>query len=421
MKITILTAGTGSYYCGACMRDNAMARELISRGHEAHMVPMYLPLQLDEERVDEGTPVFFGGINVYLQEKYEIFRKLPRWMDRLLNGRWLLRAVAKRSHLTSAAEQGEMTCRMLRLEESHLGKEVDKLVEWLERAGRPDVVVLSNALLGGLIPELKARLDVPVVCTFQGEDSFLDGLPERWREEAWDEMGKRVRAADVLVAPSRYFANLMEGRLGLEAGTLEVVPNGIDLSGYEAGGEGKRIGYLARMCEGKGLGLLVDAFIELGDASLELAVAGTMGGGDREYVAGLKRRLEKAGLGDRVRWFPDLDRAEKGEFLQGLAVFSVPTVMPEAFGLYLVEAMACGVPVVMPRASAFPEIVEGAGCGILVEPESVDDLVRGLREMLDHPDREEIGKKGRRAVEDRYHVGAMVDDFETIFGKVVTR
>ena len=385
------------------------------------MVPMYLPLRLDEERVDEETPVFFGGINVYLQEKYEIFRRLPRWMDRLLNGQWLLRAVAKRSHLTSAAEQGEMTCRMLRMEESHLGKEVGKLVEWLERDGKPDVVVMSNALLSGLVSELKARLGVPVVCTFQGEDAFLDDLPARWRDEAWNEMGKRVREADALVAPSHYFAKVMEGRLGLEAGSIEVVPNGIDLSGYEVARGGKRIGYLARMCKGKGLGLLIEAFIELGDDSLELAVAGTMGGGDRDYVAGLKKRLEKAGMEKRVKWYPELDRAEKSKFLQSLAVFSVPVLMPEAFGLYVVEAMACGVPMVMPNASAFPEIVGEAGCGVLVEPGSVGDLAMGLREVLHCPDREEMGKKGRRAVEDRYHVGAMADDFETIFGKVVAR
>ena len=166
------------------MRDNSLARELIAMGHEAHLVPMYLPLQLDEERIDESTPVFFGGINVYLQQKYRLFRKLPRWMDQVFNGRGLLRMVAKRSHLTSANEQGEMTCLMLRLEESNLGKEVDKLVDWLKQDGKPDVIVLSNALLAGLIRELKSRLGVPVVCTFQGEDSFLDSLPKRWCNRA---------------------------------------------------------------------------------------------------------------------------------------------------------------------------------------------------------------------------------------------
>jgi glycosyltransferase involved in cell wall biosynthesis len=403
------------------MRDNALAKALITQGHEAHLVPMYLPLQLDEERVDPGTPVFFGGINVYLQQKYRIFRGLPRWMDKIFNGRGLLRAVAKRSHLTSAKEQGEMTCQMLRLEESNLGKEVDKLMEWLERDGKPDVLLLSNALLAGLIGELKGRLKVPVICTFQGEDSFLDGLPAPWRGEAWLEMAKRVRDADALVSPSRYYAGVMEERLDLEAGAIEVIPNGIDLAGYEMAESigTKRIGYLARMCHSKGLGLLIEAFIELNDSSLALAIAGTMGGGDDEYVARLQSQLEEAGLAENVEWLPDLDREAKAHFLKSLSVFSVPVIYPEAFGLYLIEAMACGVPVVMPDASAFPEILGSAECGVLFESGSAKGLARGLREMLDHPERKAIGEKGRRAVEDRYHVTAMAGEFEKIMRKVV--
>ena len=405
------------------MRDNSLARELIAMGHEAHLVPMYLPLQLDEERIDESTPVFFGGINVYLQQKYRLFRKLPRWMDQVFNGRRLLRMVAKRSHLTSANEQGEMTCLMLRLEESNLGKEVDKLVDWLKQDGKPDVIVLSNALLAGLIRELKSRLGVPVVCTFQGEDSFLDSLPKPWCNLAWEELAMRVQDADVLVAPSQFYGRLMEERLRLEPGSIHVIPNGIDLSGWrESDGENvKRIGYLARMCHSKGLGLLVDAFIQLNDSSLTLAIAGTMGGGDDVYVAGLKKKLEKARLDNRVEWFPDLARQEKVDFLRDLSVFSVPVVYPEAFGLYLLEAMACGVPVVMPNASAFPEVVNSAECGVLVTPGSAGDLARGLQEMLDDPEREVVGKKGRRAVEERYHVGAMALNFEKIFGKVAPK
>ncbi len=405
------------------MRDNSLACELVAMGHEAHLVPMYLPLQLDEEQIDESTPVFFGGINVYLQQKYRLFRKLPRWMDQVFNGRRLLRMVAKRSHLTSANEQGEMTCLMLRLEESNLGKEVDKLVDWLKQDGKPDVIVLSNALLAGLIRELKSRLGVPVVCTFQGEDSFLDSLPKPWCNRAWEELAMRVQDADVLVAPSQFYGRLMEERLRLEPGSIHVIPNGIDLSGWrESDGENvKRIGYLARMCHSKGLGLLVDAFIQLNDSSLTLAIAGTMGGGDDVYVAGLKKKLEKARLDNRVEWFPDLARQEKVDFLRDLSVFSVPVVYPEAFGLYLLEAMACGVPVVMPNASAFPEVVNSAACGVLVTPGSVGDLARGLQEMLDDPEREVVGKKGRRAVEERYHVGAMALNFEKIFGRVVPK
>jgi glycosyltransferase involved in cell wall biosynthesis len=344
-------------------------------------------------------------------------------MDQVFNGRGLLRMVAKRSHLTSANEQGEMTCLMLRLEESNLGKEVDKLVDWLKQDGKPDVIVLSNALLAGLIRELKSRLGVPVVCTFQGEDSFLDSLPKPWCNRAWEELAMRVQDADVLVAPSQFYGRLMEERLRLEPGSIHVIPNGIDLSGWrESDGENvKRIGYLARMCHSKGLGLLVDAFIQLNDSSLTLAIAGTMGGGDEVYVAGLKKKLEKARLDNCVEWFPDLARQEKVDFLRDLSVFSVPVVYPEAFGLYLLEAMACGVPVVMPNASAFPEVVNSAACGVLVTPGSAGDLARGLQEMLDDPEREVVGKKGRRAVEERYHVGAMALNFEKIFGKVAPK
>jgi len=414
MKITLLTAGTGSYYCGACMRDNALVKGLRSLGHDAHLVPMYLPLQLDEERVDGQTPVFFGGLNVYLQQKFRLFRKLPRWVDRFFNAQGLLRALAKRSHMTSAREQGEMTYQMLCFEDSHLDKELDKLVDWLEKDGTPEVVVLSNALLVGLAKPLKARLgsSVSVACTFQGEDSFLDGLPEPWKSKAWSEMSARLYDADVVVSPSRFYSELMKERTGVDS---VVIPNGVDLSGYRAGAAEGKIGYLARMCHSKGLGLLVDAFIEMNHPSAHLAIAGTMGGGDDQYVEGLKNKLEQAGLGERVQWLPDLDREAKAQFLSELAVFCVPVQYPEAFGLYLIEAMACGVPVVMPNASAFPEIVEGAGCGFLVEEGSVQALAKGLEELFDHPERRAIGEKGRIAAEDRYHVGAMAKQFEMLF------
>lgn len=412
MKITIITAGTGSYYCGACMRDNALAKALRSERHDALMVPMYLPLQLDEKmsEADQETPVFFGGINVYLQQKHEIFRRLPRWLDNVFNGRSLLRAVAKRSHLTSAREQGEMTYQMLRIEESYLDKEVNKLIEWLEHDGKPDVVLLSNALLAGLIRPLKERMAVKVACTFQGEDSFLDGLPEPWKTKAWEEMSIRLADADQVISPSQFYADLMERKTGVPS---QIIPNGIDLTGYKTRNGKNRIGYLSRMCHSKGLGLLVDAFIHLNDPTLTLAIAGTMGGGDDEYVAGLKAKLEEAGLAQHVEWHPDLDRKAKVEFLVSLSVFSVPATYPEAFGLYLIEAMACSVPVVMPRASAFVEIIESSECGVLFEREDITALAESLRSTLKTP--REFGENGRRAVEERYNVTAMADQFSQAF------
>ena len=96
MKIILITPGTGSYYCGVCMRDNALAAELIRQGHDALLVPLYLPLQLDEASASPNTPAFFGGINVWLQEKLSIFRHTPRWLDSVFDLPGLLKMAGRR-------------------------------------------------------------------------------------------------------------------------------------------------------------------------------------------------------------------------------------------------------------------------------------------------------------------------------------
>src|SRR2546421_11471208 len=103
MRIVLLTAGTGSYYCGTCMRDNALINAIRKRGHDAVLVPMYLPMMLDEEQATPEAPLFFGGINVYLQQKSGFFRKTPRWLDKLFDSRWMLKSAAKRVGMTRAS------------------------------------------------------------------------------------------------------------------------------------------------------------------------------------------------------------------------------------------------------------------------------------------------------------------------------
>ena len=108
-----------------------------------------------------------------------------------------------------------------------------------------------------------------------------------------------------------------------------------------------------------------------------------MGGGDAVYVADLKGKLEKAGLDECVEWYPDLDRTEKVKFLQSLAVFSVPATSPEAFGLYLIEAMACGVPLTAFANTGQLDIVDHKVNGYLAENLSSEDLARGIAWCLD--------------------------------------
>lgn len=429
MKITFLTPGTGSYYCGACMRDNTLARELHRQGHEVTILPMYLPLMLDEAPLEglAESPVFMGGINVYLQQKLWLFRKTPEFVDRLLNKTGLLRWAARHSHMTSARDHGEMTLEMLNIEDSRFYKEFEKMLDWLENHEQPDIVCLSNALLAGMVDELKFRLKVPVILFFQGEDSFLDHLPEPFRTKCWKRMAERLPSADALVAPSHFYGSYMEGRLDFLEGMIEVIRNGLHLEEYLAA-ERKdvwpTIGYMARMSRDKGLEMVVDAFIHLkkslGDKITRLKIAGAATAGDQPFINEMKKRIAAAKLDSWVEWMPNISHEEKLAFLSSLMLFSVPATYTEAFGLYLVEAIACGVPVVQPDSASFPEIVEATGCGVCVPrgfPEALAQSWYGL--LADTERRKAMSRSGRESVARHFDVGAMSEQFLKLANRLV--
>jgi len=416
MKIISLTPGTGSFHCGSCLRDHTLVKALRALGHDAAMVPMYLPL-IVEETIDpeDDHPIQFGGINVYLQQKSALFRKTPRWLDGLFNARWLLRKAADRSGMTQAHELAELTISMLRGEEGHQVKELDKLIAYLETHGRPDVVSLSNGLLVGLARPLQRRLGAAVVCGLQGEDAFLDSFPEADRRRSWEALSQRVRDADVLVAASDYYAGVMRQRLNVEEQFVQVVPNGIALKTLAPPARPPAtptIGYLARLCHAKGLHTLVDAFILLKNEDkhreVKLRIAGTKAVIDEPYIAEQRAKLAAAGVAGDVEWRINLDAAHKPTFLQSISVLSVPATYGEAFGLYVIEALACGVPFVQPRHGAFGELLHHTGGGILVEPDDPAALADGLARVLgDHPLRDQLGAAGRLAVAEKFSAARM--------------
>ncbi len=428
MRIIQLTAGTGSFYCGTCIRDNAMVMELRNLGHDAVMIPLYLPLILDEASGAEGAPLFYGGVNVYLQEKFPLFRKTPRWVDRILDSPGMLNMAASKAGMTSASQLGELTVSTLRGEDGRQAKELDRLVEWLAAEGRADVICLSNILLIGLAKRIKAETGAAVVCTLQGEDTFLDSLPERDRQAAWDVIAERAADVDAFIAVSHYHAGLMTERARLPADRVYVVHNGISLEGYDADAPNRRngppaLGYLARMYRPKGLETLVEAYIVLRDRNkikdLKLRVAGSQTEADRPFVTQIRERIASKGLERDVEFLPNVDRAEKIAFLQSLSVFSVPATYGESFGLYVIEAMAAGVPVVQPRSAAFPELIEATGGGILCEPDDPQALASAIEELLLDPERaRRLGEQGRSAVFASFSVESMTAGILQIIERV---
>ncbi len=406
-------------FCGACLRDNALVAALRRQGHTVTLIPLYLPLKTDEIDQSEGMPVFYGGINVYLDQQSAWFRRMPRWLHDALNSPRLLRWVGTAATRTPPSQLGELTVSMLQGEAGNQARELDELLEWLAQHEHPHVISLSNALLAGSARRLKGVLGSVVVVHLQGEDAFLDALASPYRETAWRLVAERLAEVDLIIAPSRYYADHIADRTGLPRQRIQVVLNGISLDGWqpaERRPDPPVLGYLARMSPDKGLDMLVGAYLLLRAtgrvAGLRLHVAGSLTPGDHRFVEAQKKRLRAAGVLGHAEFHPNLDHAAKQAFVRGLSVLSVPAHYGEAFGLYLLEAMASGVPVVQPRTGAFPEILGDTGAGLLSRTADVADLAACLERVLMDPSlAATLGRAGRVAVEDRYHNDASARQF----------
>ncbi len=422
-------------FCGNCFRDNALVAALRKLGHDVLMVPLYLPLTLDEADQTRGTPIFFNGVNVFLEQKSAWFRTAPAWVHRLTASPGLLKWASGRAAKTRARDVGDIMLSMIRGEDGHQARELEELIAFLKTQRRPDVICLSNVLLAGMARRLKAELGAKIACVLQGEDGFLDALPDDVRFLAWKTLAERCADIELFMPPTRYFGERMRERLKLPAGRVRVIHDGINLHGYETapnaksatrGPEVPTLGFFARMCREKGLGTLVEAFIILKERrrvpKLRLKVGGGCGPSDEPLVSEMRERLRAKGLLDEVEFHPNVDRAGKQVFLRSLSVFSVPALYGEAFGLYVIEALASGVPVVQPRHAAFPELIELTGGGVVCEAggaEALADAVEPL--LLDSARARMLGEAGRKAVREKFSADTMASEtiraYEELLGR----
>ncbi len=431
MKIVQICPGSGdNFYCENCLRDAALVKAMRRLGHDVLMVPLYLPLQTDKIEPLSNAPIFFGGVNVYLQQKFALFRKTPRWIDRWFDSRGLLEWAGRKAGMTSARDLGEATLSMLHGEDGRQVKELDRLVDWLQaEPEKPDVVCLSNVLLAGLARRIKDRLGIPIVCLLQDEDGFLDGLASPYDRQAWETVRERADHIDAFLGVSEYYADAMAARLNAGRERVHVVRMGIDLGGYEPVDERPStptIGFLSRMCRDRGLETLVDAFILLKKngklGSPKLRISGGRNAGDEPFIESLRGKLAAAGVLDDVEFLPAFDPGAKLEFLKSLSVLSVPEPKPVAYGLYVLEALAMGVPVVEPAIGCFPETIELTSGGILYEPNTAERLAEVLEPLLLDPQAaRQLGAEGRAGVVKAFDIAQTATETVRIYEQVAQR
>ena len=421
-KVAVITAGAAGMYCGSCMRDNTLARAMCKLGVDARLIPTYTPIRTDEEDVSVDQ-VFFGGINVFLQEKIPLFRMVPKLFDSLLDRPGLIRWVTNRATSTDPKKLGGLTVSMLKGAAGHQGKEVRRLCEWLSGEFKPDAINFSNVLIAGCMPDLRRMVAVPMFVTLQGDDIFLDELTDEYREKAIAEIQNLDAFVDGYLVFSEFYASYMSEYLGIDRAKFVVTPLGIDAEGFANGGSHLRrkanpdvvtVAYMARIAPEKGLHLLVDAFIRLhqhhGLSNVRLASAGWMGPHRQGYLEQQMAKLRDAGLSELHRHHGVLDRAQKIEFLRDADIVSVPTTYRDPKGIFVLESLACGKPVVQPDHGAFPELLKSTNGGLLFEAHSVESLADQIAHLVQDPDRrDELGSVGQQNVRGKHTAEVMAE------------
>lgn len=424
--LQIIPGSGGSFYCGNCLRDSKYFDALRSLGHHVTKIPMYLPLFADEHDLNT-IPVFYGAISIYLKQKYPIFRGAPLWFDNMLNSKPMLKLAARQAGSTRATGLEDMTISMLLGEEGKQSEELERMTDWIAEYCKPDVIHLSNALLLGLAHRLKEKLNVPVFCSLQDENVWVDVMRPKYRDEVWSLMSEKASYVDAFISVSDYYGELSRQRMNLPAEKVQTVYLGVDPADYvykSSAEKDRTIGFISRMSHENGLDILVDAFALLkrkpGFDDVKLLITGGYTGDDKKFLKGIHKTIRKNNLTDQVVFQEEFEGEDRLKFFEKVSVVSVPVRIGEAFGIYLTESMASGIPVIQPALGAFPEIVNAAGGGAVYNENTPKGLSEALETYLnDKASFEGHSQKARKSIEEQFNINKLAAQLIEVYHKSI--
>jgi glycosyltransferase involved in cell wall biosynthesis len=429
MKIVYLITGSGgSFYCGNCYRDMIYLRAIRKvPGVKASAIPLYLPPDVSNTESGLDKNVFFGAISMYLREKVPFLRNMPVILDKIFDSAPMLRMASKRAGTTRTEGLEDMTLNMIRGENAFPEKELQRLIDYLNRDGKPDIIHLSNALIIGLARRLKKKMNVKIVCSLLNEDDWIDEMAEPFQSNAWKLISKEAGNVDIFLTPSLYYKELFISKTGISPKNFRVIPLGLDpgeLTQVVNKSNWPSVGYFCRINSQNGFDKLVDAFIELKSADrlpgLTLHVTGGFTGDDKPFIAEQIKKIKTAGLKSFVRLYPEFHGNSKEEFFSNIDLMSVPVRKHDGYGLYILEANAAGVPVVQPATGAFPEIVERTGGGITYSPDSISALSDALVKLFNERDLlTRLGVEGKENVLKELSLEKMSESLSEVYSSIV--
>lgn len=369
-------------FCGSCMQDNTLVRALRLAGADAVLLPTYTPIRVDEENVS-GSRVFLGGINVWLDSRLPGWARLPRKFKRWLDQPAVVRLLSRLGSSTQAAELGPLTVDLLSGTDGPSAPAIRELVQFISSDLRPDLVVFSNALLSGVVPELRRQWQGPLACLLQGDDIFLRDLPEPWKTKSLELVKRNSQHFAGFLTHSRYYANFVSDYLGLDKNRFQTIPllvEDLPADGHapsKPAADFVNIGYFARICPEKGAFrfLNVATAVLRQRADINFQIGGFL---PPQHLHRFQRELARTQAvgGNRIQWLGSpAERSQKFHMLAGFDWLCVPSEYQEPKGIFVLEAALTGVPSILPDHGAFPERIADLGAGILFKPNSDDSLI----------------------------------------------
>ena len=420
MKILFILPGSGdSFYCGNCFRDNLQALALRKAGHEVIITPLYLPLKQASFQGD--APLFFPATTYYEEQKMFGKLKMPSWMKRLLGADALLNMASSLSGTTSAEGMEGMTLSMIEGEGMAFEENVKQLIDWVKHIEKPDVIQLSSSLLLGIAKELKKETDIPVVCSLQDEEVWIDSLKTEFVQKAWQGVLVNAKYVDRFITTSHYYQQIVLTRFP-QLGPVNVIYPGIDVAKYQSNEypSSPTIGFFYRMNELDGLDILADAFVLLKQRDtiphLQLRIGGGYTSPDKKLIRKVKRTLKPYANDVVIEESYNMD--DHADFYRKITVLSVPLRFQEGIGLYLCEAFAAGRPAVEPNTGSFAEIVGDAG--LIYEPKNAHHLADALERILtDKPLYDRCREHALALARERYNDMAAAKQLTEIYGQII--
>ncbi|MBN2434596.1 MAG: ATP-binding cassette domain-containing protein [Spirochaetes bacterium] len=392
-KIVYLIPGSGgAFYCENCLRDRPLVRALRNAGAQVMIVPLYMPLFNDGERLEGEELLVCGAVSMSLRSKIPWLRRHAPFISRILDTHPFLKIAAHLSASTRSRGLEKMTLQMMSGSLLMQQEEKEHFHGLLDNYS-PDTILLSNALLIGLGSDLVKRYPAArLVCFLQDEHTWLDSMRAPWRHTAWELLKSQSRMVDLFLPVSNYYRDYMLNRLPLAQEKLPVLYPAIDVPACPVTAtvtsDAPVIGYLSRICEDGAPHKLVEAWLTLKKRykNLRLRIGGGYNGDDRPYVLRLRRILAPHITTGEVELYPNITSSQRDSFFEGMTLLCVPQKEPTAFGYYLLEAMARGIPVVEPDIGAFSEIIGDTDrSGLLYTPQNVSALTDALDTLLGDP------------------------------------